>query len=110
MKGSKKRIGQVLHENGDFSKLQTVSKLMSRIGLLLSQCQPTETLSFEKNITIIDDIERNGYNFTDGCGKISYSLAKKLKSSLDSPSIPSNSYLPSVYQIRYKGCKGVVAL
>jgi hypothetical protein len=32
----------------------------------------------EDQVELIDDIERNNYNFTDGCGFISADLAKEL--------------------------------
>ena len=46
--------------------------------LLVSITVPT---SQEYIITIIPDIERNGYAFTDGCGRISAELLKGVQAS-----------------------------
>ncbi|KAI5055904.1 hypothetical protein GOP47_0029425 [Adiantum capillus-veneris] len=46
---------------------------------------------------------RNGYNFSDGVGKISPILAQECARMLKLEHNP-----PSAYQIRYGGCKGVV--
>lgn len=51
------------------------------------------------------DIERNGVCFSDGCGYISLPLARIIKKH-----IGNLEYLPSVYQIRIKGIKGILLI
>ncbi|CAG8653574.1 8362_t:CDS:2, partial [Paraglomus brasilianum] len=58
----------------------------------------------------IDDIERNGRVFSDGCGKISHSLAEKAIKRYWGKRDIIDKEIPSVYQIRFRGCKGVVAI
>lgn len=58
---------------------------------------------------MIDDIERNNYCFTDGNGLVSKGLAKliyeKLSNKQEKPII-----VPSAYQIRIAGCKGLIII
>lgn len=61
---------------GDFSKIKIVAKYSARIGLLLSPTRHIEWVN-ENNIKIEPDVERNGYEFTDGCGRMSTRLAQK---------------------------------
>lgn len=53
---------------------------------------------------IIEDIERNNYCFTDGNGLVSKGLAKLINEKL------SHRILPSAYQIRLAGCKGLIII
>lgn len=85
---------------GDFENIKTVAKCASRIG----QCfTTTRAMANSVKTERIPDIERNGYCFTDGVGKISeFSLqmsAKDMK-------LPN---CPSVIQFRLGGSKGVLA-
>ncbi|CAF3877819.1 unnamed protein product [Rotaria sp. Silwood1] len=57
----------------------------------------------------IDDIERNGYRFTDGIGKISWGLAGRVAQKMNIP-IYCQEDIPSAFQIRVAGCKGMVAI
>jgi RNA-dependent RNA polymerase len=90
---------------GRFDHIKTVAKYGARLG----QCFST-TRAMQTTVTVrtIDDIERNGYTFTDGVGKLSLFLAQMaaqdlgLQNAFDDP--------PSLYQFRLGGCKGVLAL
>lgn len=90
---------------GQFSHIKTVAKYGARLG----QCFST-TRAMQTTVTVrkIHDIERNGYTFTDGVGKLSLFLAQMaadnlgLHNAFDDP--------PSLYQFRLGGCKGVLAL
>lgn len=53
---------------------------------------------------IIDDIERNNYCFTDGNGLMSKGLARLISDKF------SHRILPSAYQIRLAGCKGLIII
>lgn len=67
--GSKEEAEAVLKENGSFHLIKTVSKRMAREGLLFSAVDITGIRVESEDIVDIDDIERNGYTFTDGCGE-----------------------------------------
>lgn len=60
----------ILQKSGDFDLIKTVSKRMARISLLFSSVTMTEVDIDQDMIVYEEDIERNGYNFTDGCGGI----------------------------------------
>ncbi|CAF3472132.1 unnamed protein product [Rotaria socialis] len=117
--GSTEEIESIINDNGDFHKIKNRSKRAARIGLLFSSCTPT--LHIESDHVIeIDDIERNGYTFTDGCGIIGRCLAKKIVPYLNDfkkPLITLNennpvedNTCPCAFQIRYQGCKGVLMI
>ena len=85
---------------GDFRGIKTVAKYASRIG----QCfTTTKATGDSAQVQRIPDIERNGYCFTDGVGKIlDFSLQmltrkEKLRN------------CPSVIQFRLGGAEGVLA-
>lgn len=54
-------------------------------------------------MTIVNDVERNGYCFTDGNGLVSKGLAKLIQDSQE-----KLVSMPSAYQIRMAGCKGLI--
>ncbi|KAL5489393.1 hypothetical protein EMCRGX_G018482 [Ephydatia muelleri] len=104
--GSKGEIERMLAECFVMKKDTPTSKRMKRIGMLFSELKLTSVVVVDKDVIEMLDIERNGFNFTDGCGGISKDLAEKVKEGVGIV----EAYLPSVYQIRYQGCKGVVVL
>ena len=109
--GSKERAKEVRMECGDFSNISSVSKRLKRIGMLFSEVKPTNVRVDDKNVVICEDIENSkGDVFTDGCGKVGTHLAKQIAEGSGISSELPERYLPSVYQIRYQGCKGVVAV
>ncbi|KAL1151322.1 hypothetical protein V6Z11_A09G034000 [Gossypium hirsutum] len=92
---------------GHIHVIRNVAKYAARLGQSLSSSR--ETLEVRQDeIEIIPDIEvetgGNKYIFSDGIGKISTKLAKQVawKCGL--------RHTPSAFQIRYGGCKGVVAV
>eukprot|EP01018_Ginkgo_biloba_P005552 Gb_28429 [translate_table: standard] len=93
---------------GDFFAIKNVAKCAARMGQSFSSS--TQTLNVKgKEIQIIPDIDvcRDGkrYNFSDGIGKISESLAKQVAAKCR-----CDTQIPSAFQIRYGGYKGVVAV
>ncbi|KAH7415135.1 hypothetical protein KP509_14G029700 [Ceratopteris richardii] len=84
---------------GRFSKTN-IAKYASRMGQCFSSTIQTVPVT---SVKMIDDVIRNGYNFSDGVGKISPMLALDCARILKLENNP-----PSAYQIRYAGCKGVV--
>ena len=106
--GSKMEVSKKVEGLGDFSKITTVAKKAKRIGLLFSVSHTILDVPPER-CEDIADIENVNYNFTDGCGNISLDLADRL--ARKGPILFRNKrYRPSVFQIRYRGYKGVVSL
>ena len=91
---------------GMFRDIVIVAKHAARLGQCFST---TRAISGTKvNIVEIDDIKRNGKDFSDGVGKISELLARLVASELGVGHSPFGP--PSVYQFRLGGCKGVLAV
>uniref|UniRef100_A0AAF5HY40 RNA-dependent RNA polymerase n=1 Tax=Strongyloides stercoralis TaxID=6248 RepID=A0AAF5HY40_STRER len=94
---------------GDFTKCSSLPKMMARMGQCFTQTQPVISLK-EDDYIVIDDVY-GGYNydgtrfcFSDGCGTISLKMASTLASIL------KLDYVPSVFQIRFKGFKGILSI
>jgi RNA-dependent RNA polymerase len=91
---------------GSFQHIKSVAKFGARLGQCFSTTRPITSISCE--IQRIPDIERNGFTFTDGVGKLSSLLAQMaakelgLQNSFEDP--------PSLFQFRLAGCKGVLAI
>lgn len=86
---------------GDFTQFNNVAKYISRLGLCFTT---TRGIPHSVAVQRIDDVERNGYIFTDGVGKISPFLADLIAAHYQF------DYRPSVFQFRMAGCKGVLAV
>ena len=106
LRGNVERVESVLKECGDFDKIKKVSNRHKRIGLLFSAAVKTRVIP--GNVENIEDIEMGGHNFTDGCGNISLDLAKRLAEDSNGTVISPGDGIPSVFQIRFQGSKGVV--
>ena len=91
---------------GLFSEIETVPIYASRLG----QCFSTTRAIRGSNVTLKElvDIERNGFNFSDGVGRISPFLARLAADELGLMQYSPDP--PSVFQIRLGGCKGILAL
>ena len=91
---------------GMFREIKTVALYASRLG----QCFSTTRAIHGARATMVEiqDIKRNGYNFTDGVGRISPFLARLAASELGI--LQHSQDPPSVFQIRVGGCKGVLAV
>lgn len=89
---------------GDFSQIQTPAKYLKRLGQAFSATRE----SYEIDQSVLDhpveDIANETYTFTDGCGQISKKGAEEIVSILHL------SYIPSAFQIRVGGAKGVVVV
>ncbi|KAJ1551705.1 hypothetical protein HK096_003853 [Nowakowskiella sp. JEL0078] len=94
---------------GNFSEIKIPAKFAARMG----QCFTTtfSTMEIEKNsVKTIPDVVIGRYIFTDGIGKISPSLLEKALAYHRSTWVYRESEPPSAYQIRFGGCKGMVAV
>ena len=96
---------QIRSELGDFSECKTIAKYSARLGLCFSETQKTLNVP-QLRIQEIGDVERNGYKFSDGIGKIS---PEYLLESCHILKIKDNEEICAV-QIRLGGCKGVLVL
>ena len=103
-------VDEILQRYGKFDRINNIAKRAARIGLLFSTAKATCQLS-DEDISLVEDIQHNGYNFTDGCGFISKDCAEKVVQHLGLGNIYKDittPALPSVFQIRIKGCKGIL--
>lgn len=89
---------------GDFSSIKTVAKYAARLGQCLSTTRPVPTFGVPTTVQHIPDVENGGFCFTDGVGKISKWWARVIASHL------RVSEVPSAFQFRMGGCKGVLAV
>jgi len=96
----------IREEMGSF-KETVVAKKAARMGQCFSTTRPVRLPSMQKieEKTLIPDIIRNGYNFTDGVGKISEVAAYLVSNELKLKGKP-----PCLFQFRLGGCKGVLAV
>ncbi|XP_020914800.1 RNA-dependent RNA polymerase 2 [Exaiptasia diaphana] len=101
MQGSHIEIYNLLSQFYEFSKIPKIAKRAKRIGLLFSGFNKSISLPMNETEDI-DDIEHDGYNFTDGCGMMSDQLSKEIQRT------HRLSHQPTVVQIRYQGYKGVL--
>nr|CAG8522922.1 6936_t:CDS:2 [Entrophospora candida] len=86
---------------GDFKDIKVVAKYAARMGQCFSSTRAIAHLPVN-DIKEIPDIIRNRYNFSDGVGKISPALSKKIAETLELKTIPS------AFQFRLGGFKGVL--
>ena len=103
---SKIDISQKIEGLGDCSKMKTVGKKAKRIGLLFSVAEVACDVAPDQ-CEDIPDVTKDDYNFTDGCGLISEQFAKIL-AKMRNVLYRNQRYIPSVYQLRYRGYKRVV--
>ena len=90
---------------GSFNHITGVALFGSRLGQCFST---TRAIATQAEVVEIDDVERNGYLFSDGVGKISSTLADITADDLGLTQ--RNQEAPSVFQFRLGGCKGVLAV
>lgn len=92
---------------GCFNKIRSVSKCAARMGQMFSSSMQTLQVN-PRDVDLIPDIEvvSDGVKhcFSDGIGKISYAFARDVVRKL------GLSYIPSAFQIRYGGYKGVIVV
>ena len=99
---------------GNFLSIRNVAQCAARMGQCFSSSTPTLEVP-SRELELIEDVERVdentsiNYCFSDGIGKISQDFAKQVgrKCGLRRMGV---SMVPSAFQIRYGGYKGVVAV
>ncbi|KAK8030302.1 hypothetical protein PG990_000036 [Apiospora arundinis] len=104
----KDEVSRMVESLGDFAKMKTVAKKAKRIGLLFSTARAVLQVE-ERRSEDIPDIELNDYTFTDGCGlmapRFAQDVARRMRLTFR-----DRRYSPSVFQIRYRGYKGVLTV
>ncbi|KAF5566717.1 NAM7-nonsense-mediated mRNA decay [Fusarium phyllophilum] len=108
MAASKEEISRQIEDMGDFTKMKTVGKKAKRIGLLFSSSKTAMIINPDR-CEDTPDVETDEYVFTDGCGLIAPSLAQEL-ARRTRIIFRDSRYTPSVFQLRYRGYKGVVTV
>ncbi|RLM62177.1 putative RNA-dependent RNA polymerase SHL2 [Panicum miliaceum] len=84
-----------------------VAKHAARMGQCFTSSYATVLIQPYEVNEFLEDVEHNnGYNFSDGIGKITPGLAMEVAKRLPL----MHNYPPSAYQIRYAGFKGVLAV
>ena len=91
---------EILSKIGDFSAIKQISKFGARISQTLTTTIKTITIPKDK-IVYINDVTNEKYTFSDGVGKISVILSEQISNKLEL------DYIPSCFQGRFLGCKGV---
>jgi len=86
---------------GNFNSIKNIGKYAARIGLALSSTVDAGKIDY---FLEVDDIQRESYCFSDGIGLISLRQAKIVSKVL------GLNHIPSAYQIRFGGYKGILAL
>uniref|UniRef100_A0A914BY28 RNA-directed RNA polymerase n=1 Tax=Acrobeloides nanus TaxID=290746 RepID=A0A914BY28_9BILA len=108
--GSSEEVAKMRRDLGQF-KMQSVPKIMSRIGQCFTQARQIDIELLRHQYTNTYDYiggqDRNGkpYTFSDGVGIISYYFAENISKSLEMA-----GSVPSVFQIRFRGFKGVMSV
>ncbi|KAJ3121584.1 hypothetical protein HK100_012326 [Physocladia obscura] len=104
---------------GDFSMIKSPARYAARMGQAFSSTSSTVTISPQEVQMNMPDIVRNGYLFSDGIGSVSPLLAKQMWEKLKSiKNISQNKkksentldIIPSAFQIRFGGAKGMVSI
>jgi len=99
----KVKVEDVLSWMGNLSEEMIIAKHAARMG----QCFTSTVVGIpikSHELSFLSDVKKNGYTYSDGCGTISYELAKATAMNLDLEEPPS------VYQIRFAGAKGIVSI
>ncbi|KAI0318242.1 RNA dependent RNA polymerase-domain-containing protein [Amylostereum chailletii] len=101
-------LDRIIYGMGDLTGIMNVAKRAKRIGLLFSGAEVDYNLD-PQYVGDIDDLMTGDENFSDGCGLISKRLSMQIARSKRIV-FQGRPYTPCVYQIRYRGYKGVVML
>ncbi|TKA27987.1 hypothetical protein B0A50_04053 [Salinomyces thailandicus] len=96
---------QVLKRLGDFSKIRSPPRCAARIGQCFTDTAVTVNLT-QEDVGSSPVVERNGRDFSDGCGTISQDLLRMVWRTYGT----KRSLKPTILQIRFQGAKGVVSL
>ncbi|KAI1106006.1 RdRP-domain-containing protein [Jackrogersella minutella] len=91
---------------GNVNHIRIVAKYAARLGQCFSTTRIPKSSPIGQTIVHIEDIEHNGWCFTDGVGKIAPSRAKFLVQNLHMNKVIKD--IPSAFQFRLGGSKGIL--
>ncbi|KAI8620436.1 RNA dependent RNA polymerase-domain-containing protein [Chytriomyces sp. MP71] len=105
---------------GDFSLIKSPARYAARMGQAFTSTASTVDVLPSEVEMHHPDVERNGFNFSDGIGTVSPEIAaeiweimkkldKRLARSLEVGDVICNE-VPSAFQIRFGGAKGMVSV
>ncbi|KAK5072515.1 hypothetical protein LTR51_005153 [Lithohypha guttulata] len=95
--------GRLIESLGDFTSIRSPAKCAARIGQAFSET-PAAIAIDPKTVSKCSDVRCEQHLFTDGCGTASRATWRLLKKA------SSSQEQPTLYQIRYKGAKGMISL
>ncbi|KAL8518485.1 hypothetical protein ACS0TY_009748 [Phlomoides rotata] len=90
---------------GNFSNIKNVAKYAARLGQSFGSSKETLSVGLNEIEKISDVTNGTKYTFSDGIGKISAAFARRV-----AVKCGIRGSIPSAFQIRYGGYKGVVAV
>ncbi|GBM42197.1 RNA-dependent RNA polymerase 1 [Araneus ventricosus] len=99
---------------GNFSHIRNVAKYMARMGQCFSTSEEAVQVELtDDEVLNVADVTNRDYTFSDGIGMISTELADEVRKALNTRLLnrvdeSRPHYKPSAFQIRFKGCKGMV--
>lgn len=94
-----------IRELGDFSHIRVPAKCAARIGQNFTDTNATIDLRPEE-VGELEMVQRNGRDFSDGVGTISLELLQSVWGAYGTKRLLK----PTVLQLRYGGCKGMISL
>ncbi|GES78777.1 RNA-dependent RNA polymerase 6-like [Rhizophagus clarus] len=94
---------------GEFRKIENPALYAARMGQCFTSTMGVLELNCDQ-VKPLDEIEENGLKFSDGCGKISPGLAELAAKEYWGTRKKKDKEIPSVFQFRLGGCKGVEAV
>ncbi|RWA07389.1 hypothetical protein EKO27_g7728 [Xylaria grammica] len=89
---------------GDFAHIRVVAKYAARLGQCFSTTRALTDSPISQSVEEIEDIYKDNWCFTDGVGKISPKLAEYVAK----PHRLSEKLVPSAFQFRLGGSKGLI--
>ncbi|KAJ8108289.1 hypothetical protein ONZ43_g6472 [Nemania bipapillata] len=97
---------QIREWMGDVTHIRVVAKYAARLGQCFSTTRALTDSPISQSVEEIEDITRNNWCFTDGVGKISPKLAEYVTR----PLRLTKKRIPSAFQFRLGGSKGLVVV
>ncbi|KAK6334469.1 hypothetical protein TWF730_003683 [Orbilia blumenaviensis] len=103
-------VDSIINNLGDFKSIKIPGKCAARIGQAftdtVANIKITDPMTVYKDDIVKVGYDGKKYTFSDGCGTISKALIEKIWKKGGFVQEPK----PTVFQIRFKGAKGVVSL
>lgn len=94
----------IIKDLGNFSDIRCPAKCAARIGQAFSDTRTAVAIKPEI-VQNGKDVERNRRVFSDGVGTMSYSVMHRIRESLPRARLVK----PTLFQIRYRGAKGMIS-